>query len=78
MSSRHTIDPRSARRQRLALHLHRCGPRPVLEALIAVAKGQSLDAVLQDFCRLNASTYRRVGADKLPIPHEVVLKGRKP
>jgi len=54
-------------RQRMAAHLYAAGPRPVLEALIAVASGQDLDAVLADFARLPASIYHAMGADELPI-----------
>ena len=57
---------RSARRRRLSEHLHSAGPRPVLEALIAVEAGQSLDAVLEDFARVPADIYRAVGADHFP------------
>jgi hypothetical protein len=42
---------------RQAQHLHRCGPRPILEALIAVEKGNSLKSVLADFERLPPETY---------------------
>jgi hypothetical protein len=71
-------DPRSDRRQQLALHLHQAGPRPVLEALIAVEAGQPLDAVLADFARLPAAAYRSVGADRLPIRSLAVIKrGRR-
>ena len=64
-----SVNPRyrTARQQHLAKHLHRCGPRPVLEALIAVDRGQGLDAVLEDFARLQPETYQAVGADTLPI-----------
>jgi len=48
---------RSAHRQRQTYHLHQCGPRCILEALIAVAKGEPLDAVLADFERLPPETY---------------------
>jgi hypothetical protein len=58
---------RSARRMRLCSHLHSAGPRPVLEALIAVESGQDLDAVLEDFARLPADFYR----DVLNIYHAV-------
>jgi uroporphyrinogen-III synthase len=54
---------RSARRRRLSEHLHSAGPRPVLEALIAVEAGQSLDAVLEDFGRIPADIYRAIGAN---------------
>ena len=58
---------RSPRRQVLAQHLHRCGPRPVLEALIAVEGGQDLDVVLEDFARLQPELYASVNADRLPF-----------
>jgi hypothetical protein len=53
---------RSARRIRLSAQLHAAGPRPVLEALIAVDSGQPLDDVLEDFARIPADTYHAVGA----------------
>jgi hypothetical protein len=51
---------RSARRIQLSAHLHAAGPRPVLEALIAVDSGQPLDDVLEDFGRLPADLYRTI------------------
>ncbi len=66
---------RSARRQRLVQHLHRCGPRPVLEALIAVECGQDLDVVLEDFARLQPEIFEAVGADVLPIDDMAVVDG---
>jgi hypothetical protein len=66
---------RSARRQCLVVHLHDVGPRPVLEALIAVENGQSLDHVLEDFGRVPVSVYHDVGADVLPIERLQVVKG---
>jgi hypothetical protein len=53
---------RSARRMRLCAHLHSAGPRPVLEALIAVDRGQPLDDVLEDFARIPADIYHAVFA----------------
>jgi hypothetical protein len=47
-----TFEPRCPRRQRQVLHLHKSGPRCVMEALVAVEQGQQLDAVLADFERL--------------------------
>ena len=44
-------------RQRRVQHLHRCGPRCILEALLAVENGEPLDAVLADFERLPPETY---------------------
>jgi hypothetical protein len=71
-------DKRNARRQRLALRLHQSGSRPVLEALLDVARGRDLDETLEDFARLDASTYEAVGASKLPIQKILIVKsGRK-
>ena len=42
---------------RWAAHLTECGPRCVLEALRAVERGESLEAVLADFARLRPETY---------------------
>ena len=39
---------RSPRRQYLAERLHAAGPRPVLEALLAVADGHDLDWTLEN------------------------------
>lgn len=54
------------RRQHLASHLHRCGPRPVLEALQEVARGRPLDDVLADYSRLDPEVCRVLGADLFP------------
>ena len=72
-----SLNTRSSRRQRLARHLHQCGPRPVLEALLAVEAGQRLDEVLEDFARLQPEIYQAVGADVLPIDEAAVLGGRR-
>ena len=53
---------RSVRRQYLSKRLHAAGPRPVLEALLAVDRGQPLDDVLEDFARVPSNFYRIVGA----------------
>ncbi|SRR5258708_4849401 len=66
---------RSPRRQHLARHLHQCGPRPVLEALLAVDSGQDLDVVLEDFARLQPDIYAAVGADTLPIDEVAIIGG---
>jgi hypothetical protein len=63
---------RSARRRYLCDHLHSAGPRPVLEALLAVESGQDLDAVLEDFGRIPADIYRAVGASSFPKPFIVI------
>jgi hypothetical protein len=57
---------RNTRRQLQAAHIHDCGKRPVLEALLAVAAGADLDEVLADFCRLPPEIYQAIGADILP------------
>jgi len=59
---------RSARRQRLSARLHAAGPRPVLEALLAVESGQPLDEVLEDFGRIPADVYHAVGAHTFSKP----------
>jgi hypothetical protein len=64
---------KNARRQRLARHLHRCGERPVFEALLAV--GQNLDFVLEDYARLQPEIYAAIGADVLPIDEVAVIDG---
>jgi hypothetical protein len=66
---------RSARQQHLARHLHSCGPRPVLEALLALEEGQPLNAILEDFGRLPASPFKALGADLPPIDHLVLING---
>ena len=60
-------DTRNTLRQRQTAHLHEAGPKPVLEALIAVAAGEDLDAVLADFARVPVSIYKALGADDLPV-----------
>jgi hypothetical protein len=59
---------RTSRRIRLSEKLHAAGPRPVLEALLAVAYGQDLDAVLEDFGRLHADYYHILGASHFTKP----------
>jgi hypothetical protein len=51
----------------------------VLEAMLELEKGKNLDLVLEDFARVSAETYHRLGADRLPIPSEIIVpKGKKP
>jgi hypothetical protein len=71
------LQARSSKRQRLVAHLH-AGPRPTLEALLAVEQGNDLDEVLADFARIPVDVYRAVGADELPInqPLAVINGGR--
>jgi hypothetical protein len=73
-----TLSKRSARRQYLARHLHTCGPRPVLEALLAVEGGQSLDTVLEDYGRRPAELFEVIDADLLPIDVLFSIGGRLP
>ena len=54
-----------ARRQRLIQHIYEAGPRAVMEALLAVEAGNSLDDVLADFARIPAHIYRGVGASEM-------------
>ena len=74
----HQDSPRNVRQQRLAKHLHACGPRPVLEALLAVAVGNQLDRVLDDFARLPPEVYWALGADRLAIDDVLVIDGGGP
>jgi hypothetical protein len=66
---------RNARRRHLARHLHAAGPRPTLEALIAVEAGQSVDDVLSEFGRVPTEIYQAVGADDFPIKQFGLIKG---
>jgi hypothetical protein len=66
-------DARNARRRHLVRLLHAAGVRPVLEALIGVDAGHSLDHVLEDFARLSPDVYRAVGANDFPPP--VIIEG---
>lgn len=58
---------RTLLRQYRVLHLCSLGPRPVLEALLAVEAGSDLDDVLKSYDRADSAVYRAVGADRLPI-----------
>jgi len=66
---------RTPRRQQLVKHLIKCGERPVLEALLAVAAGGELDAVLESYARLHPDVFEALGADVLPIDAVVVIEG---
>ena len=48
--------------------LHAAGPRPVLEALIAVADGADLDWTLENSARLPSSYYHIMGASHFQKP----------
>lgn len=54
LGDRHRLD--------LARHLAGCGARPLVEVLIAVERGASVDSVLRDFARLPA------GCDRPRLP----------
>jgi hypothetical protein len=56
------VEERSVRRQYLSKRLHAAGPRPVLEALLAVDGGQPLDEVLEGFARIPSSFFSILGA----------------
>jgi hypothetical protein len=60
---------RDARRQRLCKHLHAAGPRPVLEALLAVDCGQPLDDVLEQYVRIPSSIFTILGASRPDTRH---------
>ena len=70
-ATRRVIAP--LRRERLAEHLHRLGERPCLEAMIEVAAGADLDAVLTRYSRLNPEIVRAFRGERFPpLPiHEV-------
>jgi hypothetical protein len=57
---------RSARLQRLIAHLHKAGPRPVMEAMLQVAGGEPLDSVLEAYGRIPVEIYHQFGANSLP------------
>jgi len=63
------MTPRTTTHLRQAAHLSKCGPRPVLEALIAVERGDSVESVLADFERLPPELYQAV----LYLHHEVAI-----
>jgi hypothetical protein len=65
--SRNHFELRTFRWQYLARHLHECGPRSVLEALLAVEAGTSLDAVSADFGRLPSTTYHLLPIDAITV-----------
>ena len=67
-------DRRGIRRQCLTRHLRACGVRPVLEALLAVESGNSVDDVLADFARISIETYHQVGASDFPAVKLRVVK----
>jgi hypothetical protein len=46
-----------------------------MEALIEVANGGGLDAVLERFARIPVSTYRALGADVLPVHRLTLVEG---
>jgi hypothetical protein len=59
---------RNRRRQYLSAQIHAAGPRPVLEALIAVHEGANLDDVLADFARIPPEVYHAMGASHFQEP----------
>jgi hypothetical protein len=68
----------SPRRRHLVQHLYRGGPRPILEALLAMEKGERLDDVLADFASIPVSVYRAAGASEmLDDPLHAIEGGRR-
>ena len=65
---------RNARRQRLSRHLHTAGPRPVLEALIAVESGQPLDDVLEGYARIPSSFFSILGASSFARIRAIITR----
>jgi hypothetical protein len=59
---------RTRRRQYLSAQIHAAGPRPVLEAMIAVHEGAHIDDVLVDFARIPAEAYHAMGASHFQEP----------
>lgn len=59
-------DRYSPARRRLTEHLRTLGARAILEALIAVERGATVDEALSDFGRLDVSMVRAVGGDRIP------------
>jgi hypothetical protein len=52
------------------------GPRPVLEALLEVARGRDLDAVLEAYGRIPVEIYYALGAaNRLPIDELALVEG---
>jgi hypothetical protein len=70
-----TCDARTPHRQHLVKHLVDCGDRSVLEALLAVDAGQDLDAVLEDFARLDPVIFEAIGADLMPVDSLFLVNG---
>jgi hypothetical protein len=68
---------RTARRQRLCKHLHAAGPRPVLEALLAVDSGQPLDDVLEAYVRIPSSFFHILGASSFARIRAVIRGSSK-
>lgn len=69
------INTRTPRRQHLAAHLHRCGVRPMFEAMLELEAGQPLDEVLERYCRLVPELYASIGADQFPPDQLFAIEG---
>ena len=63
-------EARSTERQQGVAHLCAAGPRVVLEALLEVSRGKSLDTVLRRYGEIPLMVYRKTGAGVLPIHRE--------
>ena len=68
---------RSVQRQYLSRRLHAAGPRPVLEALLAVEGGQPLDDVLEDYARVPSSYFSILGASSFARILSIVKRSSK-
>jgi hypothetical protein len=66
---------RTARRQYLVLHLHRAGPRPLLELLLEIEGGGDLDATLERYAAIPTEVYHALGADQLPACTLTIIRG---
>ena len=70
-------EARSEERQQRIAYLYACGSRVVMEAMLEVSDGKSLDEVLTRYCEIPVSTYRIIGADVLPIHAEFEVAWRR-
>jgi hypothetical protein len=67
--------PDTPRRRRLAQHLFDCGPRSVMEAVLAIGAGEPIDDVLEDFARVPAGLFTAMGAREIPAPELSTVDG---
>lgn len=73
ISDREYTPDATAPQAHAARHLHRLGPRPVLEAMLEVEAGRSVADVLARYSRLDPCIVRALGGDDFaPLPLHVV------